>query len=298
MARTPRRNAQRLNLPTLDEARLQGALETLRAVPVSDDTRQQLEALLRGVLSREARRANPGATPEQIARYWRNYDRLLAEVGSDWLDEYMLRVLDEIKALQGAVTDADIAAALQAFREDLVTAWAGTVESPGVLTRLTLAGMAAGENMLQGLNVLVSVDWNLAAVEAQQYARSYSYNLIQRLNQTTMRQVQQTISAWIGTGESLDTLTRQLTPLFNDPRRARLIAQTETTRVYNKGAEIRWRQAGVQKVKWQTVRDESVCPICDPLHNQIGTLATGVSNRTPPAHPGCRCFLRPVVDDV
>ncbi|MHC4302802.1 MAG: structural protein, partial [Planctomycetota bacterium] len=56
--------------------------------------------------------------------------------------------------------------------------------------------------------------------------------------------------------------------------RARLIAQTETTRAFTEGNFERWRQIGVTEAQWRTQQDAHVDDeICRPLHGVIGSLA-------------------------
>ncbi len=52
---------------------------------------------------------------------------------------------------------------------------------------------------------------------------------------------------------------------------------------------------------WQTEKDEKVCPICSPLHNQLeqpGVIGnwTELFPLGPPAHPRCRCFIVWILD--
>jgi len=104
---------------------------------------------------------------------------------------------------------------------------------------------------------------------------------------------------WVQTGEPLPKLTRRLEPMFG-PKRAHMIAVTETTRAYQKGNEQAWLSTGeVQQPPhtapplhvncrcftdirmapdgwhwvWFTARDEMVCPACRPLHQKMVGLA-------------------------
>jgi hypothetical protein len=101
-----------------------------------------------------------------------------------------------------------------------------------------------------------------------------------------------------------------LQPLFKDAARAELIAQTEAIRVFNEGAFERWTQVGVTRAVWQTVRDSFVCPVCRRLHGTVAEIETGWTHPggtgdearyegqtyRDSAHPGCRCFRRPLVE--
>lgn len=140
-------------------------------------------------------------------------------------------------------------------------------------------------------------DWTLAHTDAAQWASQYSYELVRGINQTTANRLQVAVNDWFQERTTLPDLVRELQPTFGR-RRAQLIAQTETTRAAREGSVRGFEQSGVvQGVEWATVRDERVCPVCGPLNGQRadlrGMFAGGQAQ--PPAHPGCRCFVRPVI---
>ena len=232
----------------------------------------------------------------------------MQQVGRDWMNTYGDAVLKRIKALGADVTNAEIERVLSDLSDELVSTWVGTDKAPGALTQIVLAGMAAGDQALQaGKNpapsrAIIEVDWNLLSQEALDYAREYAYDLIKGINATTTDSIRKAITEWMQTGAPQQELAAALETIVKDPSRAALIAQTESTRVYNEGARKRWSAAGIRKVRWQTVNDAHVCPICSGLHNREGALDEGVySTRegaylSPPAHPGCRCFTKPVID--
>ena len=50
--------------------------------------------------------------------------------------------------------------------------------------------------------------------------------------------------------------------------------------------------------RWQTVLDLDVCPICEPMHDQVrpfnedfSSSFNGWTGLRPGAHPRCRCFV-------
>lgn len=136
------------------------------------------------------------------------------------------------------------------------------------------------------------------------------------LNESTRLGVAREIDRWIRAGAPLPELERRLLPFF-DRRRAHRIAVTEVTRIYASGNVMAWKASGVVSGKrWQTARDELVCPICGRLHNTFVELDRGwefnagalaadpalaralrapLTVIVPPAHVGCRCWVQPVV---
>lgn len=75
--------------------------------------------------------------------------------------------------------------------------------------------------------------------------------------------------------------------------RAYTLARTETIHYFNEGAKESYRQAGIEKVKWYTAKDERRCEICRAMHNKEYAI-----DKVPiiPAHPRCRCTYIPVIN--
>ena len=80
-----------------------------------------------------------------------------------------------------------------------------------------------------------------------------------------------------------------------DPSRGETVAITETTTAISLGERDvvdRMEELGVEiDALWITKRDERVCPVCGPLHNQPISQWEDDFPVGPPAHPRCRCFL-------
>lgn len=155
----------------------------------------------------------------------------------------------------------------------------------------------------------LAFDWTLAHTEARRWASQYTGQLIGGLNATTRQRVVDAVTEWVQNGQPLDALIAELSPIFGRER-AELIASTEVTRAYAEGSRRAYQQAGLTYWQWATAADERVCPICGPLNGQtvaIGTDFSGVLPDevrqgirverfdAPPAHPRCRCWVRPWV---
>ncbi len=74
--------------------------------------------------------------------------------------------------------------------------------------------------------------------------------------------------------------------------RATRIVRTETMRAVNTGVKDRYRQGGVEYVKWLACGDDRTCSACQDLNGKIFPI-----DEVPeaPLHPGCRCTYTPVV---
>ena len=163
-----------------------------------------------------------------------------------------------------------------------------------LLTVTLLDGVAEGVEALPQ-NFRVLADYDLVNQAVLDYVRDYRFNWIKKITDTTRSQVQQAIMDWMREGSPLDALATRLEPVFGQAR-AESIAVTEVTRVYAAGNQAAWESTGVvSKVIWHTGNDELVCAQCGPLNDvEIGI---GDIDAMPPAHPRCRCYTRPFVDE-
>jgi len=152
-------------------------------------------------------------------------------------------------------------------------------------------------------NLRVFVSWDVVNEAAIEYLRNYRMGMWAKVTDTTRKRSQKIIEDWVRQGEPLPVLEKKLEPLFGKARAER-IAVTEVTRAYAEGNQQAWRATGlVTANKWQTGRDDIVCPFCRPLHNVIVPLGEGftpdgpgLGPTSPPLHVGCRCYLLPVTD--
>lgn len=117
----------------------------------------------------------------------------------------------------------------------------------------------------------------------------YVGKLIKNINSTTVSRVQQSISTSITLGEDVQTAKARLTKIIGDPKRAELIARTETVRSYSMGVTTFGKEAGYTKKVWEISSDP--CEVCAQNENAVvdidGTFPSGDSEA--PAHPRCRC---------
>lgn len=179
-----------------------------------------------------------------------------------------------------------------------VTATSGPVRDALVKGLARGASIGVGVAFDQMQTIGMGFDWTLAHTEASKWASQYSFDLVRGINSTTQAQLQTAIEEWFRNPDSLGALRKQLTPTFG-ARRAQLIAQTETTRAAFEGSVLGYEESKVvAEVEWVTVNDERVCPTCGPLNGKRAPLrGTFEGGASVPAHPGCRCFVRPVIEE-
>ena len=217
------------------------------------------------------------------------------------------------------------------WENELVRLWNG-LEGPA--ETVILAGIESGSLALPEA-VRQLIDWDFTSRAAISYLETYQLSDIAGINQTTRARTMEIFSKWLGTGEPFPRLVERLAPLFGTTR-AEVIAITEVTKLYANGNIITWQSTQVVSGKrWMTAVDERVCPICGPLHGQTvelngefglepaqvasspqmiallgndyteqlalqeaGRLLGNFTQRAfPPAHPRCRCWLQPFVDE-
>ena len=266
-----------------------------------------------------------GATPEDALDYWQHFDDLKADLGAAWV-EYMAGRRDAVvkAVVDNQTPKVSLTAILREGHADLFAAWICTPEEPGVLSQLIAAGMAAGNESLNkeidtspearsklpGIRNVLQVDWDILNKEAVEFAKAHALAITYKIDETTEKRIRDAIVKWLeskGTVAELQATLDTLLPKGDKvpkeikKRRAK-IAQTESIIAYNEGAFKRWEKAGIQKSTWQTVRDGFVCKVCRRLHGMVANFRDGwtVGGKTyrASAHPGCRCFRRPVVDRV
>lgn len=146
----------------------------------------------------------------------------------------------------------------------------------------------------------IDVDWALINIDAEQWARSYSFDMVSGLNDTSKTALQGLISDYFTNGMTIDELTNALSTYFGATR-AEMIAVTEVTRASVQGElaaaeEIRKMNAELGigltlEPIWNTNNDELVCPICGPLNQTKKDVWGKEFPDGPPGHPNCRCWL-------
>jgi SPP1 gp7 family putative phage head morphogenesis protein len=182
----------------------------------------------------------------------------------------------------------------EALRQRLYNALLPTVELGAVEGRRVI------EREVLGVKVSIfdpEFNWELVNEAARDWLRTYTFNLVRGIDDTTARGLRRAIDDFVQSPSmTVNELGRQISPLFGVDR-ADMIAITEVTRSFAAGNLEAWRGSGViEQKRWNTARDELVCPICAPLNGRIVGMDDNFGNvDAPPAHPRCRCWLTPVV---
>jgi hypothetical protein len=193
---------------------------------------------------------------------------------------------------------------LQAYIEQRLGSQAVHDAIDATVRRAADAGVNLAADQLTTLGV--GFDYTMIHTAAREWARQYSAELIAGIDNTTRTAVRESVARWYTNGEHLDALTADLSSIF-DERRARLIAQTETTSAASNGTLRGYEASGVvTEMVFLTASDERVCAWCGSLDGQTVSLSGNFSDKlppelqaklrgraikVPPIHPGCRCRI-------
>lgn len=227
--------------------------------------RDALRADLAGALSRAVRFLQPYES-KAVFVPWQRYENQIALLVSSAFSERMRDILDNWPVFIGAFANGFVGEPEYwgAFQQHLQT-----VLTP-VVQELALQGVAEAMRGEGGPTIVV--DWNLANMQAREWASNHVAQLVKRVSDNTRQQIRDKVTAWIEQGGSIydEGLAGQIMDIRdeggNQPfgrYRARLIAQTESTNAYAAGNITAWSQRGY--------------------------MPPAV---TPSLHPGCRCYLR------
>jgi hypothetical protein len=138
-----------------------------------------------------------------------------------------------------------------------------------------------------GLGLAVNMD--LVNQSVLDFTRTYTNQWWAELAETTREGLRKSILNW-QTGklpgqQGLQDLVDSITPLFGEAR-ARRIAITETTRIFDEGNRLAHISAGIKYEQWQTAEDEFTCPTCSVLNDQYFPTESGPRPVTD-SHPNC-----------
>jgi hypothetical protein len=169
-------------------------------------------------------------------------------------------------------------------------------ELMALLQRATKKGIA-----LFGKLSKIQIDWTLTNTRAWEWAKKYTYDLVDMIDTTTRKVLQSIIPQFIETPGM--TIRDVMDMLPFDEERAQSIAVTEITRAYATanqlaGEDLKKEFPDVRVVKiWYTNNDDRVCDICGPLEGmevEIDEFFTTEDDKSigidPPAHVNCRCW--------
>lgn len=171
--------------------------------------------------------------------------------------------------------------------------WAGLDEKyrtaiEGILAAAVLAYLGQRESAAS----IDGIDWSGIQQRAAEWARTYSYELVGGIDDTSRATLQDLLGRFLDGKLSQDELTAKIGDVFG-PSRAANIAQTEITRAATMGEnefEKELNEMGLRtEATWETFGD--ACEeICAPLQGKV--RGDGWQDGPPDdSHPRCDCDI-------
>jgi len=136
-------------------------------------------------------------------------------------------------------------------------------------------------------------DEDILAREIAAWLPTFTNAWYDTIEVTTRSRLRDVLAQAVREGQSIDWVYKSIEPLFGATRALR-ISQTEMTRIFAKGQDMVYAEAGIDTVEWRTVRDFAVCSDCAPLHGKRFPRSSGPR---PPNHVICRCFMAPHITE-
>lgn len=244
------------------------------------------------------------AIPEHVAQAVKVLGAEDWQRGFDWFDRYLAlkerrepdpRLEAELRREIEALFKRWLDPVVRAIVEDRPIEDEALAREMEALLVQYLTRAAVESFLAQAAELGLSYDIATVNLAALQWARTYTYELVRHLNETTRRLLQEAISQYIRTpGMTIGDLAQLLEPAFGRLR-ADAIAVTETTRAYAQGVKVVQevlRDMGVEtELVWRTAHDELVCPTCQPMNGKRQSQWDWDVQEGPPAHVNCRCGL-------
>lgn len=140
----------------------------------------------------------------------------------------------------------------------------------------------------------INIGWSEVDGAAIQFINEYSFDLVKNISLVTRERMRQSLKLSIGLGESRKEAAARLASVFDNPKRAQTIADTEVVRAYTEG-RILVAEATNLTVTKDWVISAGACQLCIDNSRQPGLPIRAVYAATqtvgPPGHPRCRCDL-------
>ena len=270
----------------MDKSELTGLIEQaiIEAVKATPEIVSMLHGTARWIAEVHAFKLGEAPDDEQRLRDERALMRKLREFFAEQQERILKLVKQEYKAIQLSFWDDELMRMWETVSENMVA---------------IVINAARGGIALLPEGIRERVDDMSLRLRLVDYARLHRDKWLKLINEQTRDFVMDSILKWQQSGEPFSELVKILSNeelgIFNETR-AKLIATTEVTRLHAWGNALAWEKSGyISKFRWNTANDERVCPICGPRENQVFPLSFIQDNM--PAHPRCRCWATPIVDE-
>lgn len=224
-------------------------------------------------------------TDRQIRKYFRELSSR-AENDTNW-NEYALRTANATDGV--TFKGANILDYLvKAF-------WENEVLVLKVMLTGTLMDAMESGGLFTIEDLKVDVPWSRNEPPVIEFMNKYTLQLAKGLTRHTQDRVYSAIKESISNGEDRDGAIKRINQVINDPRRATMIAQTESVRAFSEGRIQVATEIGADRKRWRTAGATDYCAdfAAEDVVGMSHTWKTprGEAILQPPAHPNCRCGI-------
>ena len=217
---------------------------------------------------------------ESLLGMWKAEDLTSAATAVNGIGDKGMDVFRQVarQALAGSVQTSTL-------EQVMAAAWADAYNVGAMAADVQMGKIPTGwDDWAPGMadtNKVTALGWKETLAEAD--------ITLKGITDTTVNRVAYAIADGVNAGEPVDDIARALTKILGDPKRAELIAHTESARMLNQSAMYQYKAAGV--TQWDLVVSAGACPDCS-------TIAAANPHdmddpRQPPIHPRCRCAASP-----
>lgn len=164
-----------------------------------------------------------------------------------------------------------------------------------ILTKPLIDAIVAGGKMTENDTNIV-IGWNSKQPPVQDFLAKHTLKLAGQITKTTKKRILKALQLAISNGENKETASKRVDDIIDDPRRAAMIAHTESVRAFTEGRLEVGKNIGADRKQWDAT--VGACQICTPIDGKVVKLneeftgGDGNKYKAPPAHPNCRCLVR------
>lgn len=146
----------------------------------------------------------------------------------------------------------------------------------------------------------IPTDWTPTSTAFNDYLRDYVVSLSGDLVDTTIDRITSAIKTSLSNHETVAEATKRISDVIDDPKRAEMIARTESIRAFAAGREEAGAIMGASHKEWYATY--KACPICGAMDGQQVKINEEFKYQDlrflrPPGHPNCRCYIRLIFKD-
>ena len=240
-------------------------------------------------MSRETKR-----NPTQTKTLQNQYSKDLLRLFSTFRRSAVAALDDNATTLSADVDIITLDETLRQLGVQLVTA--GALITADYARQAYQSGTTYGALTLKRIGVEAVIGTGPADWRVIDALKVRNLSALRGITDEMNKQIIRELTEGVQLGESIPKLTKRITDRVDKigKTRATIMARTETINAFTQGAELRYSQAGIEKVEWLTADEERACPICGPLDGTVFSIKS--SHPRPPIHPQCRCSIIPVID--